>query len=622
MKVIISSILLALAVFSRAAEEVQGPVECKVISGDSAWPAPETWKQELPGVKEQKPGIGMKHPNYRFDVNSAGQVIAAIKFAKKYNVRLSILNSGHDFHGRNDAPTGLALVLTAFKGIRILSSFTPTIDGVKPVDSKTKENAAPPPSNQAYVTFGSGYSTQELNDLLAPANLFTIGAAHGSVSVAGGWSQTAGHAPLGAHYGLGVDQVMEYKVVTPDGVLRVANAVSNPDLFWALRGGGGGTFGVVIEATVKAYVSPKVSVTVTWLNTTNPNDTKSIWPAITWLHTQFPAMAERGMTIYYYVSPNSMTLVGINGGENGTRTWMRENWKPVVQKLGTFSGMNNDSLIYVSFKYPNYKGFFDYILDKERRLEIQKQSPKGMSVDLQTGLNRALWPRHGPGEVMLTNPQGVASFDSWMLGKEHFTHPDLGKALESSMPKLEHGEFRGQMVGGGKVSLSNNDTSVLPAWRKTYSHLILLGSSQADATPLRKLAPNTGCYVNECSRFTPDWRNAFWGSNYDRLSKIKKKYDPEHLLWVTPGINADAWTVKGERLCRTIPADKQSVTDRAAEIAPNNDNRNFVDIVKDNDETRGPAFLLIKYPNGTEYFNPEYQYDVDNNPTLLADEGE
>lgn len=43
---------------------------------------------------------------------------------------------------------------------------------------------------------------------------------------------------------------LQYKVVTPDGVLRTANACQNEDLFFALRGGGGGTFGVVLEASM------------------------------------------------------------------------------------------------------------------------------------------------------------------------------------------------------------------------------------------------------------------------------------------------------------------------------------------------------------------------------------
>jgi FAD/FMN-containing dehydrogenase len=109
----------------------------------------------------------------------------------------------------------------------------------------------PIPGQQAYVSFGAGVTTQELNDALAPSGLMTMGAAHGEVTVAGGWGQAAGHGPLTSTYGLGVDQVVEYQVITPDGRLRIANSVSEPDLFWALRGGGGGTFGIVVQSTSK-----------------------------------------------------------------------------------------------------------------------------------------------------------------------------------------------------------------------------------------------------------------------------------------------------------------------------------------------------------------------------------
>jgi FAD/FMN-containing dehydrogenase len=72
----------------------------------------------------------------------------------------------------------------------------------------------------------------------------------------GGWSTGAGHAMLSAEYGLGVDNVLEFKVVTADGNLHVANEVSNTDLYWALRGGGPSTFGVVVEATFKVRKTP------------------------------------------------------------------------------------------------------------------------------------------------------------------------------------------------------------------------------------------------------------------------------------------------------------------------------------------------------------------------------
>ena len=75
----------------------------------------------------------------------------------------------------------------------------------------------------------------------------------------GGWLQGGGHGTLSPRYGLGVDNVLEIEIVTADGQLRTVNAYSSPDLFWALRGGGGGTWGVVTQATFKAYPSEQLA---------------------------------------------------------------------------------------------------------------------------------------------------------------------------------------------------------------------------------------------------------------------------------------------------------------------------------------------------------------------------
>lgn len=121
----------------------------------------------------------------------------------------------------------------------------------------------------------------------------------GSVKTAGGWGQTAGHAPLSSKYGLGVDQALEYKVVTADGKLVVANKVANSDLFWALRGGGGGNFGIVVEATVKAHPTVKVTVSNWWLNATNAADPgQGFWDSVAYLHGQFPALNAKGVQGY------------------------------------------------------------------------------------------------------------------------------------------------------------------------------------------------------------------------------------------------------------------------------------------------------------------------------------
>lgn len=61
---------------------------------------------------------------------------------------------------------------------------------------------------------------------------------------------------LSNNFGLGADRVLQYRVVTPQGKYLTANACQNTDLFYALRGGGGGTFGVVMESTFLAEPRP------------------------------------------------------------------------------------------------------------------------------------------------------------------------------------------------------------------------------------------------------------------------------------------------------------------------------------------------------------------------------
>jgi len=56
--------------------------------------------------------------------------------------------------------------------------------------------------------------------------------------------------------GTAAANLLEAEVVTPDGAVRTANAASNPDLFWALKGGGGGTFGAVTRLTLRTHALP------------------------------------------------------------------------------------------------------------------------------------------------------------------------------------------------------------------------------------------------------------------------------------------------------------------------------------------------------------------------------
>lgn len=106
--------------------------------------------------------------------------------------------------GRNDAPSGLSLILTELKGIRVHESFTPTAAGAEAVDYRTAGNVIKPlPGKQAAVTVGGGVNVDEANAVLRKSGLYALGAAHGEVSIAGGWAQAAGHSTLSSYFGNG-----------------------------------------------------------------------------------------------------------------------------------------------------------------------------------------------------------------------------------------------------------------------------------------------------------------------------------------------------------------------------------------------------------------------------------
>ena len=76
----------------------------------------------------------------------------------------------------------------------------------------------------------------------------------------GGLLSAGGYGSLSRQYGTLADSVVSAKVVDAQGQLLEANPIENPDLFFAIRGGGGGTYGIVVEATIKLYEVPRVTI--------------------------------------------------------------------------------------------------------------------------------------------------------------------------------------------------------------------------------------------------------------------------------------------------------------------------------------------------------------------------
>lgn len=115
-------------------------------------------------------------------------------------------------------------------------------------------------------------------------------------------------------FGMGADNILEAAVVTPGGDLLTANACQNEDIYWAIRGGGGSTFGVIVNMTMKAYPIPKMTLLGLNLVANNRTTTKDWWKVVAKFHALLPALQDQGVTGYYTIGgPPSSETVSLAG---------------------------------------------------------------------------------------------------------------------------------------------------------------------------------------------------------------------------------------------------------------------------------------------------------------------
>jgi hypothetical protein len=112
-----------------------------------------------------------------------------------------------------------------------------------------------------------------------------------------------GHGPLTSTYGMGADNILEATIVTPEGELLTVNACNHPDLFWAIRGGGGATFGVVTQIVMKAYTSPFTEHQTLQLSLLPGNNETAFYDLMAYMHKLLPSFKAAGLQGYYTMVP-------------------------------------------------------------------------------------------------------------------------------------------------------------------------------------------------------------------------------------------------------------------------------------------------------------------------------
>src|SRR3954468_8422555 len=186
-------------------------------------------RPEDPGYHEARAihnGLVDRRPALIVRCRSADDVVAALALARDEGLEVSVRGGGHNVAGRAVTDGGVMIDLAEMKAI--------TVD-----------------PERRTATAQGGVLWRELNDATAAHGLATTGGAISSTGIAG-LTLGGGLGWLMAKHGLAVDNLLSVELVTADGEALDVDAESHPDLFWALRGGGG-NFGVATAFTYRLH---------------------------------------------------------------------------------------------------------------------------------------------------------------------------------------------------------------------------------------------------------------------------------------------------------------------------------------------------------------------------------
>jgi FAD/FMN-containing dehydrogenase len=485
---------------------------------------------------------------YAVAARTSDDVAAAVNFAREHRLRLVIKGGGHSYQGTSNAPDSLLIWTRQMKEITLHDAF---------VARGCEGRQAP----QHAVSVGAGATWGAVYDRVTTrGGRYVQGGGCLSVGVAG-LIQSGGFGSFSKQYGLAAAGLLEAEIVTADGVTRIANACTHPDLFWGLKGGGGGSLGVVSRLTLKTRELSEF-VGGAFIRIRASSD------------TAFRALIAR--TLQFYRD----SLFNPHWGEQ-----IIVERRNAIRFGMLFHGLGQREAEQV------WKPFLDMIAAQ----------PQDYSID-DPVLISALPARHGwdydffrtrsPG-TLLRDDRPDASPDNlvWAGDRDQaaqFIHAYKSAWLPASLlqddRRLQFADALFACSRHWQVSLHVNkglagappaeieaarDTATNPVVLDAFALAIIAGESspalarltgrepnfplareRADAIgkamdELRQIVPAAGSYLAESDFFERNWQRAFWGDNYPRLAEVKKTYDPDGLFFVHHGVGSEDWSPDG-----------------------------------------------------------------------------
>ena len=473
------------------------------------------------------------------DAENAADVKAAVDFARRHGVRLAIKGGGHSYQGTSNAPDSLLIWTHPMRRIVLHGGFTPS--GC---------NTDPTPA----VSLGAGCRWIDAYTAVSvKAGRYVQGGGCTTVGVAGLVSG-GGFGSWSKQFGTGAGSLLEAEVVTADGQIRIANACTNPELFFALKGGAGGNFGVITRLTLRTHDLPKTFGAANLdVQAKSPAALRRLIAETMAFYRDRLMNPHWGEQIGFSASAGMQVRMVFQGLERAEALAV---WQPFIDSLKA--------------RPDDYKVGAPLIL----ALPAQKFWDAEFIGSLPGVINRDERPGADPGAFYWGGDAGQSgqvlhAYASTWLSKDLLqptAFDRLVQGLYEATMKWRVGlHFNKGLHGAPPEAVARaRDTATNPAVLDAFA-LAIIGAGEGPAYPgvaghephldagrrsatqvkaaadiLRGLQARPASYCSESDYFEKDWQASFWGDNYPRLLRAKHRYDPEGLFTTHHGPGSEA----------------------------------------------------------------------------------
>ena len=476
--------------------------------------------------------------DYAVVAESAADVAAAIDFAREHRVRLVVKGGGHSYFGNSNAEGSLLIWTRRMRDIQLHDRFVPQ-------GRPAAEPGVPAVSIGAGALWGQAYDA-----VAVKGGRYVQGGGCLTVGVAG-FVQGGGFGSFSKAFGTGASNLLEVEVVTADGRIRIVNRWQDPELFFALKGGGGGSFGVVTRLTLRTDELP-ATIGAVLFDVTAHSD--RAWRLLVERITGFYAAAlcnpRWGEQLRF--SPGrrlsvSMLFHGLNEAE------ARTVWRPFLDWIAEGGRDYSIKPDPVFMAVPARQFWDTELLRALPGIVLSDDRPGASPTNIYWASNRS-----EAGQVLRAYQS--AWLPKSLLGVE--SRPKLVDALIAASAEWPVTLHTNKGLGGGddaaiaRARDTATNPEVLdafallicaadapPAWPGIPGHEPDVEQGRRDAAgvaramaPIRRLVPDAGAYMSEADYFQKDWKRAYWGAHYSRLAAAKQTYDPTGLFKTHHGV--------------------------------------------------------------------------------------